>query len=78
VVVVGCVVVCVVVVGGCVVVVVDDSEVVDEGVPVSDAVDDGELPGAWVSVVFDGAGLSPLGGAVLTLGVGVLGALPAA
>jgi hypothetical protein len=61
-----------------VVVVVGASEVVDGGVPVSDALDDGGLvDGACVSVAFDGAGFwLDVAGAVLTLGAGVIGALP--
>lgn len=56
-----------------VVVVVGASVVVDGGVPVSDSVDDGALvAGARVSVASDGDGA----GAVLTLGAGVVGALP--
>lgn len=67
----------VVVVGACVV--VGASLVVDGGVPVSDWVDDGGgvLTGACVFVASDGAGLWLAGaGVVLTLGVGVPGALP--
>jgi hypothetical protein len=64
-----------------VVVVVDGASVVvdvDEGVLVSDAVDDGAvLAGTCVFVVSDGLGLSLVGaGAVVTLGAGVFGALP--
>ena len=69
----------VVVVGACVVVVVVvGSAVVDGGVDVSDSVDCvGLLAGAWVTVVSDGVGPWLAGaGVVLTLGVGVLGALP--
>ena len=64
----------VVVVGAALVVVVGVSLVVDEGVPVSDSVDDGGLlVGVPVSVASDEPGFWFVGAAVvLTLGAGVL------